>query len=105
MDDRFVKLVLAAFMVSSFACAAIAATPGSEDYQKATELIGKKSFQDALPLLDKAIQDNPKHAEAERQASLSERADIRHALDLDIGDLLLGRALHRIDPEMPPGLQ
>jgi tetratricopeptide (TPR) repeat protein len=54
--------------LSVTACLAIgsafAATSGSDDYSKATELVEKKSFQEAIPFLDKAIQTNPKLADA-----------------------------------------
>ena len=43
---------------------ALAATAGADDYGKASELVEKKSFQEAVPFLDKAITANPKLADA-----------------------------------------
>ncbi|MBX9723551.1 MAG: tetratricopeptide repeat protein [Candidatus Obscuribacterales bacterium] len=64
MIDKVVRSMLALAFVSSLGCNAFAESADSEDYKKADELIGKKSFGEAIPLLDKAIKADPKHAEA-----------------------------------------
>lgn len=65
MVDRVIKVLLAAVLTSVVSSSVLAASaPGADDYQKASELLAKGSFQEALTYLDKAVKADPKNAEA-----------------------------------------
>jgi tetratricopeptide (TPR) repeat protein len=58
------SLTAALFLSLAILPSAHAAGAGSEDYDKASDLMSKKSFAEAITSLDKAIQADPKHGEA-----------------------------------------